>query len=80
MAMKTYQIEAQRLIALRQRKGLFELRLDALVLPAPKGQDSEGGSPSSVLSLSEADARSLLLLLKNEFASMEKKNLGRSQR
>jgi hypothetical protein len=77
--MKTHQIEVQRLQSISQRKGLFEVRMDALVLPSPKGQD-DNGSPSTVLSLSEADARSLLLLLKNQFASMEKKNLGRSQR
>ncbi|MEO8299430.1 MAG: hypothetical protein ABI574_16655 [Burkholderiales bacterium] len=77
--MKTYQIEIQRLKSLTQSKGLFELRLDALVLPAPRARDDDE-SPSTVLSLSEQDARSLLLLLKKQFADMEQKNKGRSQR
>jgi len=78
--MKTYQIEIQRLKSLTANKGLFELRLDALVLPAPRGRGDDNAEPSTVLSLSEQDARSLMLLLKSQFAALEKKNLGRSQR
>lgn len=75
--MKTYRIEVQRLISMVHDKGLIDVKLDALVLPsAPKGDQS----PTTVLSLSEKDARALLLLLKNQFAELEKKNKGRSTR
>jgi hypothetical protein len=77
--MKTHQIEIQRLKSLTQDKGLFELRVDALVLPAPRPRDDDE-EPSTRLLLDEKDARSLLLLLKAQFAEMEKKNRGRSQR
>ena len=75
--MKTYQIEIQRLISMSHDKGLIELRLDAQVAPSnPKGKPAA----HSVLSLTEKDARSLMILLKQQFAALEQKNKGRSQR
>lgn len=75
--MKTYRIEVQRLISMSHDKGLIDVKVDALVLPTtPKGDQA----PSTVLSLSEKEARALLLLLKSQFAALEQKNKGRSQR
>jgi hypothetical protein len=75
--MKTYQIEVQRLISMTHSKGLIDVRLDALVLPSSaRGEEV----PSTVLSLSEKDARALMILLKQQFAALEQKNKGRSQR
>lgn len=75
--MKTYRIELQHLKSLTHDKGLIEVSMDALVLPATARGEQE---PTTCLSLSERDARSLLLLLKQHFAEAEKKNKGRSQR
>ncbi|MCK6423952.1 MAG: hypothetical protein L6Q75_02535 [Burkholderiaceae bacterium] len=79
--MKTYQIEIQRLKSITHDHGSLELRIDALVLPSPKprGDDDAAASPSSVIRLSEKDARSLLHLLKAQLAELEPRK-GRSQR
>ncbi|NDY90879.1 hypothetical protein [Ideonella livida] len=67
--MKTHSIEVQRLKSLRHDKGLIEMRLDALVLPRPPRDE---GEPATVLSLSVDDARTLLMLLKQQFAELDK--------
>lgn len=67
--MKTHDIEVQRLKSLRHDRGLFELNIDALVLPRPVRDDQAG---SSCLRLSVDDARSLLLLLKQQIAELDK--------
>jgi hypothetical protein len=69
--MKPYDIEVQRLKSLRHDKGAMELRMDALVL-ARKTSDEETGSPSTCLRLSDEDARTLLMLLKQKFAELDK--------
>jgi hypothetical protein len=66
---KTYDIEVQRLKSLRHDKGLIEIGIDALVLARPLRDDPQG--PTS-LRLPVADARSLLLLLKQQFAELDK--------
>ena len=67
--MKTYDIEVQRLKSLRHDKGLFEISIDALVLPRPPRDDAGAGS---CLRLPVDHARALLLLLKQQFAELDK--------
>ncbi len=76
--MKTHLIEVQRLKSLINDKGALELRVDALVLPN-KPRDEDGAMPSSVIRLSEADARSLFMLLKGKLGELDGKK-ARSQR
>jgi hypothetical protein len=74
--MKTYDIEVQRLKSLRHDKGMIEIGIDALVLPRAQ-RDDDG--PGSSLRLPVEHARSLLLLLKQQFAELDKQ-LPRSRR
>lgn len=67
--MKTYDIEVQRLKSLRHDKGLIEVGIDALVLPRPARDDQPG---TSRLSLPVEHARALLVLLKQQFAELDK--------
>lgn len=67
--MKTYDIEVQRLKSMRHDKGLIELGIDALVLPRPARDDQ---TPTSSLRLSVNDARSLLVLLKQQLNELDK--------
>ena len=66
--MKTWNIEIQKVKAMANGNGLIRMQLDALVQAAP-AQDQ--GMPSSVLSLSEANARTLLLLLKAQITELD---------
>jgi len=67
--MKTYDIEVQRLKSLRHDKGLIEVGIDALVLPRPARGDTE---TPTCLRLPVEHARSLLLLLKQQIAELDK--------
>lgn len=67
--MKTYDIEIQRLKSARHDKGLIELGIDALVLPRP-ARDEQAGS--SRLSLPVEHARTLVMLLKQQLAELDK--------
>ncbi len=67
--MKTYDIEVQRLKSVRHDKGVIELAIDALVLPRPV---RDGDPPSSGLRLPVEHARSLLLLLRQQLAELDK--------
>jgi hypothetical protein len=67
--MKTYDIEVQRLKSMKHDHGLIELGIDALVLPRPARDDQLA---TSSLSLSVEQARSLLLLLKQQIAELDK--------
>ncbi len=67
--MKPYDIEVQRLKSLRHDKGLFEIDIDALVSPRPTRDGTSGGS---CLRLSVEHARTLQLLLKQQFAELDK--------
>jgi hypothetical protein len=68
--MKTYDIELQRLKAIRHDKGAFEISSDLLVLArAGRGDDA---ATSSSLRLSVEDGRTLMLLLKQQFAELDK--------
>jgi hypothetical protein len=66
---KTYDIEVQRLKSMRHDKGLIELGLDVSVLPRPARDDAAG---ASCLRLPVEHARSLLILLKQQLAELDK--------
>ncbi len=67
--MKTYDIEVQRLKSMRHDRGLIEVAIDALV-QARAARDEAAGV--SVLSLPVEQARTLLVLLKQQFAELDK--------
>ena len=67
--MKTYDIELQRLKAVKHGNDMLELAVDALVQPRAVRDE---GPASSSLRLSVADARTLLLLLKQQIAELDK--------
>ncbi|HJV69545.1 hypothetical protein [Ideonella sp.] len=67
--MKTYDIEVQRLKSMRHDMGVIELGIDVLVQPRP-GRDDEAAA--SRLRLPVEHARSLLILLKQQLAELDK--------
>ncbi len=67
--MKTYEIEIQRIKSARHDHGLIELGVDVLVQPR-SGRDE--GAVLSCLSLPVDDARTLLILLKQQLAELDK--------
>lgn len=66
--MKTYQIEIQRVKAMTNSNGLIRAQVDALVQSTPPRDE---GVPTTVLSLTEANARVLMLLLKTQLAEFD---------
>ena len=69
--MKTYDIEIQRLKSARHNHGLIELGVDVLVQArSPKDEQAV----ISCLSLPVDDARTLLILLKQQIAEVDKLN------
>ncbi len=74
--MKTYQIELQRLKAAKQGNGLVEFAIDAHVAQQAAGGDA---AATSVLSMTEANARVLMALLKTQLSDVDKRK-ARSQR
>lgn len=66
--MKTWNIELQRVKAMNNANGLIRMQVDALVQPSAARDE---GMPTTVLSVSEADARVLLLLLKAQIAEFD---------
>ena len=66
--MKTYDIEVQRLRSVRHDKGMVELALDVAVLPNA-GRDEP---TASCLRLPVEHARSLLILLRQQLAEVDK--------
>jgi hypothetical protein len=67
--MKTYDIEVQRLKSARHDKGVIELGVDVLVQPRA-ARDEE--LASSGLRLPVEHARSLLILLRQQLAEVDK--------
>lgn len=67
--MKPYDIEIQRLKAMRHTHGLIEVSVDALVQTRQLRDDQ---APSTVLSLPVEHARTLLLLLRQQLAELDK--------
>ena len=68
-AVKTVDLEVQRLKSSRHDKGVIELAVDVLVLPRPARDDL---AASSCLRLPVEHARSLLLLLRQQLAELDK--------
>jgi hypothetical protein len=66
---KTYDIEVQRLKSAKFDKGMIELGVDVLVLPRPARDDE---SSTSSIRLPVDHARSLLILLKQQLAEVDK--------
>lgn len=67
--MKTYDIELQRLKSARHYKGLIELGVDVLVQPRTARDEQ---AVTSCLSLPVDDARTLVILLKQQLAELDK--------
>lgn len=67
--MKTYDIDIQRLKSVRHDKGVIEIDSDLLVLP--RGSRDDPSAPSS-LRLPVEHARTLVLLLKQQLAELDK--------
>ena len=67
--MQTYDINVQRLKSARHDKGLIEIGVDVLVQPR---QTRDEQSSTSCLRLPTEHARTLLLLLKQQFAELDK--------
>jgi len=67
--MKTYDIEVQRLKSMKHDKGVIEFGLDALVLPRPARDE---GEQQTVLRVPVEHARAMLVLLKQQFAELDK--------
>lgn len=67
--MKPYDIEVQRLKSMRHDKGSLEVRVDALVMAR---QLREEESPSTCLRIPVEHARTLLMLLKQNLAELDK--------
>lgn len=67
--MKTYDIEVQRLKAMRHDSGQLVLNMDALVSAKPPRDE---GVPSTSLRVSVEDARTLLILIKQQLAELDK--------
>ena len=66
--MKTYDIEVQRLKSMKHDKGVIEFDIDALVLPRSARDDAE----ATCLRVPVDQARALLVLLKQQFAELDK--------
>ncbi len=67
--MKTYDIEVQRLKSMRHDTGMVEIGLDVGVLARPVRDEA---SSSSALRLPVEHARTLLVLLKQQLAELDK--------
>ena len=67
--MKTYDIEVQRLKSAKHDRGLIELGVDVLVLPRPTRDDE---ALTSCMRLPVDHARTLLILLKQQLAELDK--------
>jgi hypothetical protein len=65
---KTYDIEVQRLRSVRHDKGMVELALDVAVLP----HQARDEQTASCLRLPVEHARSLLILLRQQIADVDK--------
>lgn len=66
--MKTYSIEVQRLRSVRHDKGVIEVGAELLVAPAAARE----GEPLSALRVPVEHARTLLILLKQQLAELDK--------
>ena len=69
MPVKTYDIEVQRLRSVRHDKGVIELGVDVAVLPRTQRDDQP---ETSGLRVPVEHARSLLILLRQQLAEVDK--------
>lgn len=67
--MKPYDIEVQRLKSMKHDKGMIEIDMDAMVMSRPLRDDQSAGS---CLRLPVEHARTLLILLKQQLAELDK--------
>lgn len=67
--MKTYDVEVQRVKQLKHDRGVIEVEMDALVT-ALSQRDASGGSSSLYLPVEHA--RTLLILLRQQLADLDK--------
>jgi hypothetical protein len=67
--MKPYDIEVQRLKSMKHDKGLLEIGMDALVISRAARDDAAAGT---CLRLPVEHARTLLILLKQQLAELDK--------
>jgi hypothetical protein len=67
--LKPFDIEVQRLKSMRHDKGLIEISMDALVIPRQVRDDQPA---TTCLHLPVDHARTLLLLLKQQFVELDK--------
>lgn len=67
--MKTYDIDVQRLKSIKHDMGVLELGVDVQISPRALRDE---GVPSSGLRLPVEHARTLLILLKNSLAELDK--------
>jgi hypothetical protein len=74
--MKTHDIEIQKIKAMTQGNGLVEAKIDAQVTNTRASGDE---APTSTLRMTEANARTLVLLLREQLAAIDKRK-ARSQR
>ena len=72
--MKPYNIEIQKVKAMSNAHGLIHVRMDASVAPQAKSRDADDAAePATVLSMTEDNARVLMLLLKAQIAEFDKR-------
>lgn len=67
--LKPYDIEVQRLKSMRHERGVIEVHVDALVSSRPLRDEQAG---TSCLHLPVEHARTLLILLKQQLAELDK--------
>lgn len=67
--MKPYDVEVQRVKQLKHDRGLIEVKVDALVTARPQ-RDAHDGSSSLYLPVEHA--RTLLILLRQQLAELDK--------
>ena len=72
--MKTYSIEIQKVKAMSNAHGLIHVRIDAGVAPQPQRRDADDAvEPATLLSMTEDNARVMMLLLKAQIAEFDKR-------
>jgi hypothetical protein len=67
--LKPYDIEVQRLKSMKHDKGMIEISVDALVMARTARDDA---APSSCVRLPVEHARTMLILLKQQIAELDK--------
>ena len=72
--MKTYNVEIQKVKSMSNSHGEVHMRVDALVAAQTvRDNPDDATEPHTVLSLTEANARVMLLLLKAQIAEFDKR-------